>query len=64
MFHRKLSCSFCGRSEDEVAKLVVGARAYICDTCVAIASDIMRESAEVVDDPSAPSEVVPQRLGD
>jgi len=39
----KLRCSFCGRSEDEVSKLVAGPKAYICDECVAIAVRIMKE---------------------
>ena len=30
----KLRCSFCGRSADEVRRLVSGARAYICDACI------------------------------
>ena len=45
---RRLACSFCHRSEAEVAKLVagprvlfVGRRVYICDRCVATASQIM-----------------------
>ena len=40
---RKLSCSFCGKEETEVRKLVAGAQAYICDECVAIASRIMAD---------------------
>ena len=40
----KLHCSFCGKSETEVAKLVAGPRVYICDSCVAIASSIMNNS--------------------
>ena len=36
-----LRCSFCRRPEDEVAKLVAGPRVYICDRCVAIATEIM-----------------------
>ena len=45
MLRRKhLSCSFCGRSDVEVEKLVAGAHAYICDRCVAIARDIMDKS--------------------
>ena len=40
----KLHCSFCGKSEAEVAKLVAGPRVYICDSCVAIASSIMNDS--------------------
>ena len=38
---RKLHCSFCGKSEAEVAKLVAGPRVYICDSCVTIASRII-----------------------
>ena len=41
---RKLHCSFCGKSETEVAKLVAGPRVYICDSCVTIASSIIRDS--------------------
>ena len=40
----KLHCSFCGKSETEVAKLVAGPRVYICDSCVAIASSIINDS--------------------
>jgi ATP-dependent Clp protease ATP-binding subunit ClpX len=31
---RSLACSFCGRSEHEVANLVAGPRVYICDQCI------------------------------
>jgi ATP-dependent Clp protease ATP-binding subunit ClpX len=47
MFKRKLACSFCKRSEDEVAKLVAGPRVYICDKCAAEAVRIMNESDAV-----------------
>jgi len=40
----KLRCSFCGKNETEVLKLVAGPRVYICDKCVAIASQIMSDS--------------------
>ena len=40
---RKLSCSFCGKNESAVAKLVAGPRVYICDECVAIASRMMED---------------------
>jgi ATP-dependent Clp protease ATP-binding subunit ClpX len=29
-----LKCSFCGRREDEVTRLVAGAAAHICDACI------------------------------
>ena len=45
-----LACSFCHRSDDQVAKLVAGPRAlrvgprvYICDACVAISVKIMEQ---------------------
>ena len=31
---RHLRCSFCGRDEHEVERLVAGAAAYICDACI------------------------------
>ena len=42
---RKLACSFCGKRDFEVEKLVAGPRVYICDACVALASQIMQSSS-------------------
>lgn len=39
-----LRCSFCGRDETRVAKLVAGPKATICDACVAAARRIMENS--------------------
>lgn len=52
---RKLHCSFCRKSETEVAKLVAGPRVYICDSCVTIASRIISDS----NDNSEPVRVEP-----
>ena len=41
MWFRKLRCSFCRRSNKDVAKLVAGANGYICDTCAHEAVRIM-----------------------
>jgi len=38
---RQLRCSFCGKKEAEVLKLVAGPRVCICDACVAIASEVI-----------------------
>jgi ATP-dependent protease Clp ATPase subunit len=38
-----LHCSFCRKSEDQVAQLVAGPNVYICDECVAIAARLMQE---------------------
>jgi hypothetical protein len=47
MFKRdkKLACSFCGKRDFEVEKLVAGPRVYICDACVALASQIMQSGS-------------------
>ena len=43
-------CSFCGRTEKQVAKLIAGPNdIYICDECVAICADIIDESLEEAD---------------
>ena len=41
---KMLDCSFCGSNEGEVDFLVEGDEAYICDVCVARASDIVKEN--------------------
>ena len=37
------SCSFCGRTEDIVEKLISGPNAYICDKCVGLCNDIIQK---------------------
>ena len=45
---RKLRCSFCRKTEDQIAKLVAGPRSftgskiYICNECVAVANSVMQ----------------------
>ena len=48
-----LRCSFCRRPEAEVAKLVAGPRVYICDRCVAIATEIMNAPPDPDQPPAA-----------
>ncbi len=38
-----LRCSFCGKSQDEVKKLIAGPTVYICDECVELCNDIIAE---------------------
>jgi ATP-dependent Clp protease ATP-binding subunit ClpX len=45
LWRKRPACSFCGKSEREVAKLVAGPKVYICDACVALASRIMQGEA-------------------
>jgi len=39
-------CSFCGKAQEEVGKLVAGPNVYICDECVALCNEIMTESTD------------------
>ena len=39
-------CSFCGRSQNEVKKLIAGAQAYICNECVELCNEILEEEFE------------------
>jgi ATP-dependent Clp protease ATP-binding subunit ClpX len=43
---RHLRCSFCGKSRDEVRKLIAGPTVYICDECVTLCNDIIAEDWE------------------
>jgi ATP-dependent protease Clp ATPase subunit len=44
--NRLLRCSFCGKDETQVAKLVAGPKVYICDACVTTARQIMDNSGD------------------
>lgn len=48
---RGLTCSFCGKPQEEVRKLIAGPSVYICDECVQLCLDIMRD--ERTDDEKA-----------
>jgi ATP-dependent Clp protease ATP-binding subunit ClpX len=41
-----LTCSFCGKGQDEVRKLVAGPMVYICDECIELCNDIVAEEYE------------------
>jgi ATP-dependent Clp protease ATP-binding subunit ClpX len=42
-----LVCSFCGKAQNEVRKLIAGPTVYICDECVELCNDIISEETEV-----------------
>jgi len=41
--HGELSCSFCGKGQRAVRKLIAGPNVTICDECIALCHDIMSE---------------------
>ena len=42
---RSLKCSFCGKSQNQVKKLIAGPGVYICDECVELCNEIIEEEA-------------------
>lgn len=44
--YTNLFCSFCGKSQDEVRKLIAGPSVYICDECIELCNDIIAEEYE------------------
>ena len=44
-----LTCSFCGKSQDEVKKLIAGPSVYICDECIELCTDIIAEEMKLGD---------------
>ena len=48
-----LYCSFCGKSQHEVRKLIAGPSVFVCDECVDLCNDIIREEIQERDSESA-----------
>jgi ATP-dependent Clp protease ATP-binding subunit ClpX len=44
-----LTCSFCGKGQDDVKKLIAGPAVYICDECIELCKDIIAEEAKLED---------------
>src|SRR5437588_9726342 len=52
-----LVCSFCGKSQDEVRKLIAGPTVYICDECIDLCNDIIAEECDHDENLTASSNV-------
>ncbi|UCC13320.1 MAG: ATP-dependent Clp protease ATP-binding subunit ClpX [Gammaproteobacteria bacterium] len=59
-----LYCSFCGKSQHEVRKLIAGPSVFICDECVELCNDIIREELEDKSEPGASKLPKPQEIKD
>ncbi len=42
-------CSFCGKNQDDVEKLIAGPDVYICDECIELCNEIVQEEDETID---------------
>jgi ATP-dependent Clp protease ATP-binding subunit ClpX len=54
-----LYCSFCGKSQHEVRKLIAGPSVFICDECVELCNDIIREEIQQADNQKGASTDLP-----
>ncbi len=60
-----LYCSFCGKSQHEVRKLIAGPSVFICDECVELCNDIIREEASDANQGGDSSELpIPSEIND
>ncbi|MFW5450852.1 MAG: ATP-dependent protease ATP-binding subunit ClpX [Methylophagaceae bacterium] len=60
-----LYCSFCGKSQHEVKKLIAGPSVFVCDECVDLCNDIIREELqEVISDDSDTALPTPREIKD
>jgi len=50
---KTLYCSFCGKSQHEVKKLIAGPSVFICDECIDLCNEIIRDELPAEDDPAA-----------
>ena len=57
-----LFCSFCGKSQHEVKKLIAGPTVFICDECVELCMDIIKEEAKNYDAKSVDSVPSPEEI--
>ena len=54
-----LYCSFCGKSQHEVKKLIAGPSVFICDECIDLCNDIIRDEASTVETVGSPKSDLP-----
>ena len=43
---KQLKCSFCGKSQDQVRRLIAGPNVYICDECIELCQEIIQEELD------------------
>ena len=55
---KSLLCSFCGKNQHEVRKLIAGPSVFICDECVDLSNDIIKEESKEVEEELDSSESV------
>ena len=59
-----LKCSFCGKSQKQVRKLIAGPRVYICDECIELCNEIIEEELTEVEETDQMELPRPQQIHD
>ena len=62
--NKLLYCSFCGKSQHEVRKLIAGPSVFVCDECVELCNDIIREELEDKSETGSSQLPKPQEIKD
>ena len=60
----KLKCSFCGKPQDQVRKLIAGHGVYICDECISLCSEIIDEEFEMDEEVDGINLYKPEQIKD
>ena len=60
----KLKCSFCGKPQDQVRKLIAGHGVYICDECISLCSEIIEEEFELEEEVDGFNLYKPEQIKD
>ncbi|MEG2812914.1 MAG: ATP-dependent Clp protease ATP-binding subunit ClpX, partial [Clostridium sp.] len=59
---KQLKCSFCGKGQEQVKRLIAGPGVYICDECIELCSEIITEELEVDQDMDITELPKPQQI--
>ena len=57
--NRSVRCSFCGKHQDQVRRMIAGPGAYICDECIQLCNNILEEGEDAEDLYSDVPDVIP-----
>lgn len=56
---KNIKCSFCGKPQEIVKKIIAGPGVYICDECISVCQNIMEEDIYEEEEQVVSSEVIP-----
>ena len=64
MMEKELKCSFCGKPQSRVRKLIAGPNVYICDECIGVCTSILDDELDLMPEyePQSHALVKPEHL--